>query len=74
MHELAHHGADDDHRWFSVCGEACFERLAPACPADRDHRGHVEGFSEKGMAHLRDSGLSADAAAGFVLVRIKTCV
>ncbi|CAK8721827.1 hypothetical protein LDFHOB_11330 [Candidatus Electronema aureum] len=26
------------------------------------------------MAHLRDSGLSADAAAGLVLARIKTCV
>ncbi|CAK8712441.1 hypothetical protein LDFHOB_01575 [Candidatus Electronema aureum] len=68
MNKFAHHGADDDHRWFSVLGEACFERLTPACPADRDHRGHVEGFSEKGMAHLRDSGLSADADARLVAI------
>ncbi|CAK8719959.1 hypothetical protein LDFHOB_09385 [Candidatus Electronema aureum] len=26
------------------------------------------------MAHLRDSGLSADAAAGLVLARVKSCV
>ncbi|CAK8711454.1 MAG: hypothetical protein CDV28_1189 [Candidatus Electronema aureum] len=74
MNKFAHHSAENDHRWFSVRGEAGLERLTPACPADRDHRGHVEGFSEKSMTNFRDSRFSTDAAAGLVLARIKTCV
>ncbi len=74
MHQLAHHGPDDDHRRFTAGGEAGFEGLAPVCSCDCDHRWYVKSLSEEGIAHLGNSRLSADAAAGFMLTRIEARV
>ncbi len=74
MNKFAHHGADDDHRRFTAGGEAGFEGLAPFRLRDRDHRRHVHGFAEEGMAHFGNFRFSADTAAGFMLPRIKACI
>ena len=39
MHELSHHGADDDFRGFSVCSKTGFERTPSFRSADGDLTG-----------------------------------
>src|SRR5574338_437742 len=71
MEELAHHGADDEHRRLAVGGQAQTEELAPVGPVEGHHGWHVEGLAQEGMADLGHARLGSDAAARLMLSRVE---
>ena len=67
MNELAHHGADDELRWFSIRLKPLAEGFAPSRFINGNHRWHVQRSSQESMPHFGQSGLGSDAGAGFVM-------
>jgi hypothetical protein len=71
MNQLAHHGADNQLGRFAIRREAFAEALAPIRFVKGDHRRHVEGAAQEGMADLGQARFAPHAAAGLVVLRIE---
>ena len=52
MHQLAHHGADDQFLCLASSTQPLAEALAPGCPVHGHHGWHVQGFAQEAVADL----------------------
>lgn len=71
MNELAHHGTNDQFGRFARISQPLSEAFAPVRFVQRSHRGHVQGFSDKGVTDLGHPGFAFDAGARLVLPGIE---
>ncbi|MNL14710.1 hypothetical protein D3C87_1356660 [compost metagenome] len=72
MHQLAHHGADDQFLCLASSTEPLAEALAPGRPVHGHHGGHVQGFAQEAVADLRHAWLATYAGARLVLARVES--